>query len=137
MTTETVELKDYGWCIVELMGHRTRVGRCTDEQVAGGLLLRIDIPVRGTDEDGNAGEEYTTEYYGSSAIYCMQPVSEEVARDQLGTRDRRPMRPVEYRPQSQLEDLSEDDPDDPIEHESVASKIPTENATIEHESVAD
>ena len=58
----------------------------------GGLLLRIDIPVRGTDEDGNAGEEYTTEYYGSSAIYCMQPVSEEVARDQLGTRDRRPMR---------------------------------------------
>ena len=114
MTTETMELKDYGWCIVELMGHRTRVGKCTDEQVAGGLLLRIDIPVRGTDEDGNADEEYTTEYYGCAAIYGMQPVSEDMARDQLGTRDRRPARPTQYRPQSQLEDFSDLDDEQPF-----------------------
>lgn len=100
-----IELKDYGWAIVELMGHRTRVGRATDEMVAGTVMLRLDIPVSGK------SDEYTTEYYGGSSIYCMTPVAEEIARQQLGSRDRRPARELDYQPQSQLEDHSDEEED--------------------------
>ena len=53
---ETVELKDYGWCIVELMGHRTRVGRCTEEQVAGGLF-EFRLEDQREDRDGPDEDE--------------------------------------------------------------------------------
>jgi hypothetical protein len=59
------------WANVELMGHQRVVGRCTEELIAGHPMLRVDIPV---------GAEFSTRYYGSSAIYCLTVVSEDVAR---------------------------------------------------------
>jgi len=82
--------RDLGWVLVELMGHRQRIGRAREEEVAGGLMLRIDIPTE--------GEDYVTEYYSASAIYALRPVSEEVARDHYAARDPRPSRPAGYRP---------------------------------------
>lgn len=82
--------RDFGWALVELMGHRQRIGRAREEEVAGGLMLRIDIPTE--------GDDYVTEYYGASAIYALRPVSEEVARDHFAARDPRPSRPAGYRP---------------------------------------
>jgi hypothetical protein len=60
------------WANVELMGHQRVVGRCSEEMIAGHPMLRVDIP------DGEAS--FSTRYYGSSAIYCLTVVSEEVAR---------------------------------------------------------
>jgi hypothetical protein len=82
--------REFGWVLVELMGHRQRIGRAREEEVAGGMMLRIDIPT--------AGEDYVTEYYGASAIYALRPVSEAVARDHFAARDPRPARPADYRP---------------------------------------
>lgn len=59
------------WANVELMGHQRVVGRCTEELIAGHPMLRVDIP---------DGEAFSTRYYGSSAIYCLTVISEEVGR---------------------------------------------------------
>lgn len=78
-----------GWAILELMGHRQRAGIVEEVEMAGGKLLRIDIPTEGGD---------VTEFYGASAIYALRPCSEEIARRMSnGYHDPRPVRPVEYR----------------------------------------
>lgn len=62
------------WCIVELMGHRKLAGKCTEENIAGANMLRIDI------YPGDATEPKVTQFYGGSAIYCITPTTEEVCR---------------------------------------------------------
>ena len=64
------------WANVELMGHQRVVWRCSEELIAGHPMLRVDIP---------DGEAFSTRYYGSSAIYCLTVVSEEVARRICGS----------------------------------------------------
>lgn len=61
------------WAIVELMGHKVVAGfACKDERF-GAPLLRIDVP----ETDDVPG---FTQFYGLDAVYCISPVSEEVAR---------------------------------------------------------
>lgn len=55
------------WATVELMGRGQTAGR-----IDMGQLLRVDVPL----EDG----KFRTEYYGISAIYKINLVSEEIAR---------------------------------------------------------
>lgn len=62
-----------GWAIVELMGHRERAGRVSEVELAGAKMLRLDIP---TDNP----EVFVTELYGGSAIYCLSPCAEQIAR---------------------------------------------------------
>jgi hypothetical protein len=70
--TETSE-KYSGWSIVEIMGHQTYAGFVTEQVVGGAALTRVDVP--------EVGEEKAfTKMFGSAAIYCITPVSEEVAR---------------------------------------------------------
>ena len=97
-TAETREPQEYGWCILELMGHRVRIGKVTEQLVANVMMLRVDIP---------AGDEYVSEFYSGSSVYGMQPVSEEIARRETERRDPRPTRPLEYQPAPQLEDRSD------------------------------
>lgn len=103
MTTEVFE----SWSIVELMGHRKRPGYVKEVEIAGGKMLRIDIPVSET--------EQVTEFYGTSAIYSIRPATEEICRDtayrSYGA-DPRPIRPVDYRPQPQITDADAGEPDD-------------------------
>lgn len=73
MKGATVGEKFEQWANVELMGHQRVVGRCTEEMIAGHPMLRVDVP------DGD-GDTFSTRYYGSSAIYCLTVVSEDVAR---------------------------------------------------------
>lgn len=61
------------WAIVELMGHKVVAGYVTEETRFGAPLLRVDVPETDTFPT-------FTQYYGGSAIYCLTPVSEEVAR---------------------------------------------------------
>lgn len=91
MTDETsfVEQSAFeGWAIVELMGHRTRPGYIKEVEIAGGKMLRIDIPA----PDGDA-----TEFYGAASIYSIRPCSEQIARDQASGANSRPVRPIQYR----------------------------------------
>lgn len=65
------DAKDYdAWAVVELMGHVTVSGRITKPGEYGGLW-QIDIP---------DGETFRTEFFGSSAVYRVRMVSEEIAR---------------------------------------------------------
>ncbi|MGR9441656.1 hypothetical protein [Rhizobium leguminosarum] len=93
MTSEVFE----SWAIVELMGHRKRPGYAKEVEIAGGKMLRIDIPV----SDGDS----VTEFYGTPAIYAIRPATEEVCRDMAYRSygiDPRPVRPVDYRPQASI-----------------------------------
>jgi hypothetical protein len=93
-----------GWAIVELMGHRQRAGLVREVEIAGGKMLRVDIPT----EDGDV-----TEFYGASALYSLRPCSEEIARDMSkGYRDPRPVRPVAYREREAPRQIEHHD-DDP------------------------
>ena len=60
------------WAILELMGHRRLAGKITDAVIGGGAFLRLDIPM---DDD-----KWTTQYYSPQSVYCISPVSEELAR---------------------------------------------------------
>lgn len=94
--------QDFGWVLLELMGHRQRVGMAREEYVGSGKMIRIDIP---------AGEEgdIVTEFYGTSAVYALRPISEEMAKDHWAAKDPRPVRPATYQPSSQIEHQMDDD----------------------------
>lgn len=67
--TDTFE----GWAILELMGHRRLAGYVTEQEIAGAGMLRIDVP-------GEGEEVQATQFYSPSSLYCLTPVTEEVAR---------------------------------------------------------
>lgn len=61
------------WCVVELFGHSRIAGRCTEQNVAGTNMLRVDVP----DTSNQPG---FTRFLSSGGIYAINPVSEGVAR---------------------------------------------------------
>jgi hypothetical protein len=73
METEKFDL----WCLVELFGHTRIAGRCTEQNVAGTNMLRVDVPA-------TANRPSFTRFLSSGAIYAINPVSEEVARQIAG-----------------------------------------------------
>lgn len=64
------------WAKVELFGHQVIVGRVTEATLAGGTFLRVDVPAVN-------GHPAFTRFFGPSAIYCITPVAEQIARDLL------------------------------------------------------
>lgn len=81
MQTEKFDL----WCIVELFGHSKIAGRCTEQNIAGTNMLRVDVP-----ETPN--QPAFTRLFGSSAIYAINPVDELTARY---TAERLQVQPIE------------------------------------------
>lgn len=61
------------WRVVELFGHSRIAGRCTEQNMAGTNMLRVDVP-----ETSN--QPGFTRFLSSGAIYAINPVSEGVAR---------------------------------------------------------
>jgi len=61
------------WGIVELMGHKVVAGKVSKSEMLGAALMRVDVPATSTYPE-------FTQFYGTSAIYCVTFVSEEVAR---------------------------------------------------------
>lgn len=61
------------WCIVELFGHAKIAGRCTEQNIAGTNMLRVDVPETKT-------QPAFTRFFGSSAIYAINPVDELTAK---------------------------------------------------------
>ena len=67
------EPKFQSWAVVELFGHARISGLCTEQNVAGTNMLRIDVPQ-------TKAQPAFTRLLGSGAIYAINPVTEEVAR---------------------------------------------------------
>ena len=61
------------WCILEIMGHQMYAGRVTEQTFGGSSFVRIDVP----EHDGIPA---FSKMFGASSVYCITPVSEEVAR---------------------------------------------------------
>lgn len=62
------------WCIVELFGHNRLAGWCTEQNIAGNNFLRVDVPQ-------TKRQPSFTRFLNHAAIYAINPVTEEVARN--------------------------------------------------------
>ncbi len=67
------------WAILELMGHRKMAGLVSEVTIAGGAFIRIDVP--GIPREGEIAPIVATQFYSPSAVYCITPVKEELARN--------------------------------------------------------
>ena len=71
------------WALVELMGHSRIAGRVTDATIGGATFIRVDVPE-------TSGGQPSTRYFSPAAIYCISPVTEEIARGLAEELDSRP-----------------------------------------------
>lgn len=82
------------WCIVDIMGHQRFAGLVTEQTIGGASFVRIDIP--GTDK-----QPAFTKCFGASSIYCITPVTEEVAKAMAASLKQAPLNvwdfPEEFR----------------------------------------
>jgi hypothetical protein len=76
------------WAKVELMGRQVIVGMVTETTIAGGSFLRVDVPKA----DGTVSH---SRFYSTAAIYCISPVSQEVAVALIARYDERPVQAYE------------------------------------------
>lgn len=72
------------WALVELFGHNKIAGRVSEATIAGGAFIRVDVPACGE-------QKAFTRYFGPSAIYSINPVSEEIARALVAQQNGRPV----------------------------------------------
>jgi hypothetical protein len=61
------------WAIIELFGHNQIAGKCSEQNIAGTNMLRVDVP--DTEYQPNF-----TRFLGSGSIYAINPVTEEIAK---------------------------------------------------------
>lgn len=74
------------WAIVDLMGHSQIAGKVSEEQVAGAMLLRVDVPEI-------EGIPAYTKYYSAASIYSLTPTDEATARLAVDNFRQRPVSP--------------------------------------------
>lgn len=61
------------WCILEIMGHQRYAGLVSEQAIGGSSFVRIDVPEC-------EGRPAFSKCFGAGSIYCITPVTEEVAR---------------------------------------------------------
>jgi hypothetical protein len=97
------------WVILELMGHRRLAGYLTEQEIGGQAFLRLDVPA--ADGQGHAA----TQFYSASAVYCITPTTEDLARRVAAGADPAPVKrwelPAPARDEDDVED--EDEVDQP------------------------
>jgi hypothetical protein len=72
------------WAILEIMGHQTFAGRVSEQTIGGASFVRIDVPAVDN-------LQAFTKMFGASSIYCITPVTEEVAVARAKTLLQQPM----------------------------------------------
>jgi hypothetical protein len=72
------------WAIVELFGHNKIAGKVSEQTIGGSSLIRIDVP------DTEASPAFTR-LLNVSAIYAINPVTEEVAVGYAGRLSSKPI----------------------------------------------
>jgi len=65
------------WAVVEIMGRVRIVGLVSEATIAGAGFIRVYVPEM-------AGQPASTRYFGTASIYAITPITEELARTQLG-----------------------------------------------------
>lgn len=58
------------WCLVELFGHQKIAGMCSEQNIAGTNMLRVDVP------ETKQNPKFT-KFFGSSSIYAITPIDED------------------------------------------------------------
>jgi len=115
--TDTPTNKFEGWAVVELFGHVREAGYVTTEYFGSGALFRVDVPelparevllrrpewIEG--EHCGAGTKVArtavsgrTRYIGPSAIYALNPCSQDAAFAALESMTQRETKVVELAP---------------------------------------
>ncbi len=61
------------WALVELFGHNRIAGKCTEQNIAGTNMLRVDVP------ETKSNPSFTR-FLSSGSIYAINPLTEEIAR---------------------------------------------------------
>lgn len=61
------------WALVELFGHTRIAGEVSEQSIAGGAMVRIDVPK-------TSKNDAFTRIVNVSAIYAINPMTEESAR---------------------------------------------------------
>jgi len=61
------------WAMIELFGHNRLVGKCTEQSIAGTNFLRVDVP------ETKRNPSFTR-FLNHSAIYAINPMTEEMAK---------------------------------------------------------
>lgn len=72
-----------GWAILELFGHKRMAGFVSSQQLAGGSLVRIDVPATesaSADGDCAPATHAYTKLVGVAAVYGVTPCEESIAR---------------------------------------------------------
>lgn len=97
-----------GWAIVELMGHRRLAGHVSEQEIAGQAFLRLDVPA----------DLPVTQFYSASAVYCITPTTEEIARGLAARMRPAPVQRYELEPPrprhtSSYDDDQDDDDEEP------------------------
>lgn len=61
------------WALVELFGHTRIAGEVTEQTIAGGAMVRIDVP----ETDSNPA---FTRIVNVQAVYAINPITEDMAK---------------------------------------------------------
>jgi hypothetical protein len=61
------------WALVELFGHSKIAGRVSEQNIAGTNMLRVDVPE-------TISQPAFTRFFGSAAIYAINPIDETTAK---------------------------------------------------------
>jgi hypothetical protein len=69
---EATSSKFDSFAILEIMGHQKYAGRVTEQALGGASFVRVDVP----EVDGLPA---FSKLFGGGSIFCITPVSEEVA----------------------------------------------------------
>lgn len=74
------------WAVVEIMGHKRYAGFVSEHVIGGASFVRVDVPAC----DDKAA---FSKMFGASSIYCITPVTEDVARGVAGQIREEPITP--------------------------------------------
>lgn len=74
------------WAMVELFGHTRIAGEVSEQSIAGGAMLRIDVP----ETKSNAA---FTRIVNVTAIYAINPMTEELVHSIAGQLNVKPIQP--------------------------------------------
>jgi hypothetical protein len=91
------------WAILELFGHNQIAGLVSEQSIAGGAFIRVDVPeIRGAPA--------FTKFYNASAVYAITPCTHEAAITAAQKLEIRPVS-VWIVPNGKQRQLSAPDPD--------------------------